>query len=156
MKTYTVHQPPGESADVGALAERIVFIREGFSWFAFLFPVVWLVWNRLWLEFIGFIGVIVLVELLAQALGAGPMLGAWLAAAIGLVLGFEAHDLRRGKLERSGWRMVATVVGPDRVACELKFFDGWLARTKRSMLTARELVSGIDAGRPRAMEWESR
>ena len=43
MKVYTFHVDP----EVAGLAEAVA-IREGFSWLAFLFDVLWLFYWRLW------------------------------------------------------------------------------------------------------------
>ena len=46
MAVFTVHAPAG-----AANADATVFVREGFSWSAFSFGPLWLLWNRLWLAF---------------------------------------------------------------------------------------------------------
>ena len=37
MSVYTVHEPPQRMADDAVNAERFVFVRDGFSFWAFLF-----------------------------------------------------------------------------------------------------------------------
>ena len=52
---YTVHEQPQPPADREERAERLKFVREGFSLFAFVFPPLWMLVNRLWLVLIGYL-----------------------------------------------------------------------------------------------------
>jgi len=54
MPVYTVHAPFANGADLRA-TDKFVFVRDGFHFWAFLFGVLWLAWNRLWLALIGWI-----------------------------------------------------------------------------------------------------
>ncbi len=47
MSIYTVQAPIGSLGKPDF--ERAVFLREGFSWGAFFFSFLWLLWQRLWL-----------------------------------------------------------------------------------------------------------
>ena len=126
MPLYTVHEPPrGTSRADRAL--RTAFVREGFSWGAFLVPVIWLVWRRMWL---------VLVAYLIVSFALGVFLNRWAPAEIvqlvigfglSLLFGFEANDLRRWSLRRRHWLDRGTVVGTDRATAEHAFFTRWLA-----------------------------
>jgi len=50
MPVYTVHEPPlRKGADEAASADRVMFVRDGFSFWAFLFGPVWMFWRGLWL-----------------------------------------------------------------------------------------------------------
>ena len=50
MPVYTVHEPPPRDSDDAAdAADRFVFVRDGFSFWAFLFAPLWMLWHRLWL-----------------------------------------------------------------------------------------------------------
>ena len=53
MLTFTVHEPPDPPADRIDRAERLAFVRDGFSWSAALFTPVWLLAHRLWWPFAG-------------------------------------------------------------------------------------------------------
>ena len=50
MTRFVVMDPPARLPAADA-----VFVRDRFSWLAFLFPFVWLLWNRLWLATLGFV-----------------------------------------------------------------------------------------------------
>jgi hypothetical protein len=122
MAVYTVLEPP-PSGDEARDAERVAFVRDGFSWLALLFPLLWLLWHRMWLVLVLWIAVVVLAEWGASFLGGPVPLVA--AAAIAVVMGFEANNLRRWTLERRGWRFAGVVAGADRSECERRFFAGW-------------------------------
>src|SRR5213596_1899745 len=48
MPVYTVHAPSPAGADLRA-ADKFVFVRDGFHFWAMVFGPLWLLWNRLWL-----------------------------------------------------------------------------------------------------------
>jgi hypothetical protein len=122
MAVYTVFEPP-PSGDLMRDADRVAFVRDGFSWAAFLIPLVWLLWHRMWLVLVLWIAVVVLVQWGASLLGAPAPLIA--AVATALLMGFEASSLRRWTLERRRFRFAGVVAGADRSDCERRFFAGW-------------------------------
>jgi hypothetical protein len=122
MAVFTVHEPP-PSGDLMRDAERVIFVRDGFSWPAFLIPFVWLLWHRMWLVLVLWIAVVVLVQWGASLLGEPAPLIATVATA--LVMGFEASSLRRWTLERRRFRFAGVVAGADRSDCERRFFADW-------------------------------
>ena len=103
MPVYTVHAPVANNSDIRA-ADRFAFVRDGFHVWAFLFGPLWLVWHRLWLALIGWIIVVVALDLAMRRLGAG--LTATFAAdlLVALLMGFEAASLARWTLSRRNWR----------------------------------------------------
>ena len=70
MPVYTVHAPVANNSDIRA-TDRFAFVRDGFHVWAFLFGPLWLVWHRLWLALIGWIIVVVALDLAMRRLGAG-------------------------------------------------------------------------------------
>src|SRR5687767_12407826 len=106
MLTFTVHEPPKPLADRIDRAERLAFVRDGFSWSAALFTPIWLLAHRLWWPFAGYVAVQVLIALLGQTAVVHP---GWLtlaSLALGLLIGFEADTLRRWQLARNGWSTI--------------------------------------------------
>ncbi len=63
MTLYTVHLPP-DVVSAEEVAERSVFVKEGFAFFGFAFTGFWLLAQRLWLELIAYLGAIALVSAL--------------------------------------------------------------------------------------------
>jgi hypothetical protein len=128
MTIYMVFEPPRLDDDPVRRAERTVFLRDRFSWGAFLLGPLWLLWRRLWLALFGYIIVVALVTVALRYAGAGPNWRALAAGLIALLLGFEAANLRRRKYMRRGWRDRGIVVGDDLEAAERRFFDGYMER----------------------------
>jgi hypothetical protein len=128
MAVFTVHEPP-PSGDELRDAERVQFVREGFSWPALLVPFVWLIWHRMWLVLVLWLAVSVLTQWGASLLGEPAPLIAGLAVA--LLMGLEANGLRRWTLERRGFELAGIVAGADRTDCERRFFSTWAWRRVR-------------------------
>ncbi len=126
MRSYTLHLPadarPGESVEL----DRAVLVRDGFSWPAFAFTVLWFLFHRLWLA-----ALVVLVGLVALA-AAGFVLG--LPTGAGLIvsllaawlIGLEASSLRRWTLARRGWPARDAVIAATPEEAEARALNRWL------------------------------
>ncbi|MCF3933966.1 DUF2628 domain-containing protein [Acuticoccus sp. M5D2P5] len=108
MAIWTVFEH--EKFDPAERAEKALFVRDGFAWLAMIFPLLWLLANRMWLLFVviailggGIIG------LVSQTLGEDVAI----IVSIGLAVwfGFEARALKRWALKRRGWEMTGVVEG---------------------------------------------
>jgi len=124
MAVYTVHEPPRRNDDALAHTERFVFVRDGFSWPAFLFAPLWMLRHRLWLAFVVYLLVVFALGAATRILGAGDWVLA-ISVLVSLLVGFEASTLRRYGLARRRWNTVGVVVGDDLEAAERRFFDAW-------------------------------
>jgi hypothetical protein len=131
MAVYTVHQPPARTA-AGPLpeAERIVFVRDGFSFWAFLLAPLWMLWHRMWLVLLGYVLLTVVFIWGSAALGASHAALAVVSLFISLLIGLEASTLRRFTLRRRGWTNIGVVSGADLEDAERRFFGAWV-RTPR-------------------------
>lgn len=119
MASFVIMEAPHGKA--GAPEERIEVIRDGFSFWAFVFPFFWLLWHRLWIE-----------AVLVLAAGAVTgMVGSWpafefmssaLAVLISLFVGLEANNLRIAAMRRRGWSESAVIEAGSRAEAELRFF----------------------------------
>ena len=125
MAIYTVYEPPFRSRD-GRHADRIVFVRDGFFWSAFLFPPLWMLRHRLWLTLVAYMVLAAAIIAGAQVLRLPAGTTASILFVISLLIGFEASTLRRRALARRKWTNVGVVVGDDRELAERRFFDAWL------------------------------
>src|SRR6187200_850743 len=54
MPIYTVHQPRLRKYETAPNPERFAFVRDGFSFWAFLFGPLWMLRHRMWLVLIGY------------------------------------------------------------------------------------------------------
>jgi hypothetical protein len=119
MASYVAMQPPG-SSDIRI---RTVFVRDGFSWIAFLFPPVWLLWHRLFVETLLYLAAAVVLATLVEVLDLQP-LSAAITLLLSLYVGLEGPALRMGSLSRRGWRQAGVVDAASRDDAEVRFFGG--------------------------------
>lgn len=127
MAVYTVHQPPARHADPLPDAERFVFVRDGFSFWAFLIAPIWMLWHRMWLVLLGYVVIAGGIEAGLTALGASRTALTVVGLFISILIGLEASTLRRLGLRRRGFRNVGIVSGADREDAERRFFGAWIA-----------------------------
>jgi Protein of unknown function (DUF2628) len=129
MPIYTVHAPTADSAGFAA-ADSFAFVRDGFHfWAAFLGPL-WLAWHRLWLALIGWIVVMIAIDLGMARLGASGSAIFFTNVLIALLMGFEASSIRRWTLSRRNWRQLDIVVADGEESAERRFFDRWTAKQR--------------------------
>jgi hypothetical protein len=128
MSIYTVHAPPAKPG-LAPDPETFVFVRDGFHFWAFLLPPVWMIWRRLWLVLVLYVLVLIVLQIALRPLG---VVGAWsmvVGLLLSLLVGFEAATLRRWTLNRQRWTQLGVVSGSNREAAECRFFDFWLKQT---------------------------
>jgi hypothetical protein len=131
MPVYTVHEPPPARHESEADPIRIVFVPDGFSFWAFLLGPVWLIWHRLWLALLGYIVVAAVLHGALAALGAQSGTRAAVSVLLAILVGLEAHSLRRWTLTRRGWKNAGVVVADDEDVAERRFFDAWTGQISR-------------------------
>src|SRR5436190_10374147 len=102
MSIYTIHVPPAELSP--SSPDRFVFVRDGFSFWAFLLGPVWMLWHRLWLVLLGYCVLAIALQAGLQAMGASSGVKFTTGGLLALLVGLEAATLRRFILARRGWR----------------------------------------------------
>jgi hypothetical protein len=132
VRTYLVFEPAAGGRSLEA-ADRILFVREKFSWTALIFAPLWLLWHRLWLGLLGWLVAVIIIGLVAWVL----MLDQTTASIAGfipsLVVALEGTELRRMKLQRRGYRYAGVVVAQDLEDAERRFFTRWIVPAKAAM-----------------------
>jgi hypothetical protein len=114
MRLYTVHgqapQPPrpGPEGWPEPKGRPPVILREGFSIWPFLFGPFWFLAQRLWVEALA-----MLVLLVAGALLLPDPASSVALFALHLLAGFEGRDRLRARLERKGLVPLGVVAAPD-------------------------------------------
>lgn len=126
MTVFTVHEPPGAPLDRIDRAAVMAFVKDGFTWGAFLLGPIWLLGNRLWLALAGYVVAVAAGGLLLEAVGANHGWHALLVLGLNLIVGWEAHTLKAAKLDADGWAQLGSVSGNGLNDCERRFFEGWL------------------------------
>jgi hypothetical protein len=117
MRVFTIHAKGGERP-------RMRLVREGFSFWAFLFGPLWLVWRGLWLALLGYLVVAVAIAFIPD-----PWEG-FAGIALQLLFGFHARDLERWTLRRRGFAPEGVVAAWDEDEAVLRAVRArpWLAR----------------------------
>src|SRR5262245_20859284 len=111
MSIYTVYEPPLKAHESAPNPERFVFVRDGFSFWAFLLAPWWMLRHRLWLALTGYVILAIALSVALRFAGASTTVMLIAGALFSLLVGFEAATLRRFKLSRRGWTNVGIVVG---------------------------------------------
>jgi hypothetical protein len=146
MSIYTVHEPPLRAAETTPDPYRFAFVRDGFSIWAFLFAVLWMLWHRMWLVLLGYVIVAVGIEGGLRYAGFSAPVLVIVGIFISFLVGIESSTLRRVALARRGWKNVGVVSGSDLEEAERRFFAVWTNETpvKRADAPAAA-ASGVPA-----------
>ncbi|WP_420407710.1 DUF2628 domain-containing protein [Hoeflea sp.] len=108
MSSFLVFAGPGAAVP----DERSKLVADRFAPLALAFPVIWLLFNRLWFEAaIAFVLYIASMMMIADAAWVWP--GLALGFAISLVTALEGRNWRGAALARRGWRLVDLVEADD-------------------------------------------
>ncbi len=116
---YTVHvrRPPRDS-------ERdIRLVKEGFSWPAFFFSLIWALWCRLWLAAAGIFLAEFALGAILSLLGADDVTRLIVSLGFAALVGVVGNDIKRWTLFRQGFLQTAVVSAPDRDSAEQRFWD---------------------------------
>ena len=136
MSIYTVHEPPPKADQAEPDPERFVFVRDGFSFWAFLLAPLWMLRHRMWLVFLGYVIVTVALQFALRLIGASTTVTVVAGFLVSLLIGFEAATLRRFTLGRRHWSNVGIVVGDDLESAERRFFDAWMGGSRTASAAA--------------------
>jgi hypothetical protein len=145
MAVYTVHAPPPSAGTRLETAERFVLVRDRFSWPAFWFGPLWMLWHRLWLALFGYVVLLVGLVVAWRATGGSPAASLVIVFVVALLLGNEAPSLRRLNLQRRGFRLCGVVVGDDLEAAERRFFSALTGDRKEAQPTPASVAPGTAA-----------
>jgi hypothetical protein len=99
---YTVHSKADPLSSLAAL-DGTRFVKDGFSWPAFVFTLVWLLAKRMWVVLALAIAAQILLSAFASFVGAPWWFGALISPLTALLLGFEGNALYRWSLARRGY-----------------------------------------------------
>lgn len=123
-----------------------VFVRDGFSWLAFLFPLPWLLFRRLWLAAIVAVLLYGVSIFLAETyrLDALPVAFSFL---LSLWVSLEGSEARVRRLEGLGWKVDRVMAAHSIADAEETYFAGKAADARRQPIeplpvlpTARPVV----------------
>ena len=116
MAFYSVHSREGYPA------EQALFVREGFSFAAFLFTVVWALWHRMWLAAGILLALSGALALAGNLFGIGDGVIVIAGFAVNLIFGLEARNLQIRSLIERGYRQVGYSHGKNLDEAEIRYF----------------------------------
>jgi hypothetical protein len=148
MSVYTVHEPPLRAGASASDVERFAFVRDGFSWWAFLFAPLWMLRHRMWLVFVCYAVISGGLATLVRIFGVPAAVVGLIGLLISLLVGLEAGTLRRFTLDGRGWKNLGVVSGDDREDAERRFFDAWLQRKNSPSSVPHTPMPGPAAAAP--------
>ncbi|WP_108682430.1 DUF2628 domain-containing protein [Methyloceanibacter sp. wino2] len=125
MTVYSVYEP-ADDADLDARAGKVAFVKEGIAWLALIVPILWLIYQRMWLELIAFLAIFLSLPVVFGSGPAGQEIAGWVSIGLTVLFAFEANDLRSWALRRRGFKFAGTAFGRDQVEAETRFFSRWL------------------------------
>ena len=118
MKIYTVYTHPDKDID-----QKPVFVREGFSFGAFVFGALWALYHRLWLVFLLIVAVDVALGYVSQMhLLLKPTVVA-IQFGFSLMVGYMGNDWIRARLLRSEFELVDITVSDSLLRAEQRYFE---------------------------------
>jgi hypothetical protein len=121
MRIYTVHLGPiPEGAPAGAERD-MVLVKEGFSWPAFYFSVLWALYHRMWLTAALLFAVAALLGAAVEVLD--PARQAAVSLGFSALVGSFANDWRRAALASRGFEETGVVAARGLEAAEHRVLD---------------------------------
>lgn len=107
------------------LPEQAVFVKEGFSFWAFVLGVAWTLYQRLWLPSIAIIVFYFVLSKLEGHEYISHTIGAIVQTGLGLYIGLNANDWLAAKYLRKGYTLIGVVYAKNESDAQLRFFDNW-------------------------------
>lgn len=123
MRTYRVYS----AVEAPERPKDVTLVKEGTSLFAFIIPLIWLLYHRLWLCALGYVAVVMstgaLIEFLTEDASIAAVLHAQLLILFNIWVAFEANALYSNELEYKGMQLVDLIRAPSKDHALLRFFD---------------------------------
>lgn len=132
MATYDIFAPAHARAIIDPVkrasefGSRFVFIRDGLSPLAFVFPAAWFLLHGLYLGFFVYMGVLVIVGALASAMT--PETVFILFTVFNLTIGMEASRIKRLSYRAFGWQPIGAIIAQSRALAAARYFDDVLGQ----------------------------
>jgi hypothetical protein len=141
MPVYTVHAP--SALALREDADKFVFLRDGFHFWAMLLGPFWLLWHRLWLVLLGYLAASAALGGAMALLGAPSNARFLVFLLLAVLMGLEAATLRRWSYSRGKWQLIDFVVADDEEGAERRFFDRWIEGPQAGLPTSYHAPGGL-------------
>ncbi|GEM_PF-5085304 len=114
MHTYSIYY----RKDLPLDGKGLVIVREAFSWFALLIPLLWGLWYRLWLFLLLYLAISFFLQTVLEALPLSGELMFLMALGSCLIVAFAAPFIRSWTYERAGYQELEPVLAGSRQEAE--------------------------------------
>jgi len=101
MARFVIFEPPQASGYEAAA--KAILVRDGFSFWGFLIPPLWLLWHRLYIEAALIVLALVALGLLGDRVQGIGFAASMLTFLLSIYVGLEGAALRMAALRRRGW-----------------------------------------------------
>ncbi|MGH6860201.1 MAG: DUF2628 domain-containing protein [Phyllobacterium sp.] len=118
---------------------KAVFVRDGFAVLAFILPVPWLLFRRLWFEAGLVLAAMIAISMVGSITGHGDMSTA-VTLLLCLLIGMEANNWRTARFERKGFEQRAVIDAENVIDAETVYFH------------ANDVPAALPAERPRLQD----
>lgn len=122
FKLYSVHINPSAPRPY----ETAEFVPEGFSFWAFVFGVMWALYHRLWVLAFILLCLNIALSGMAETMGFSMLSISVLQLGLQLMVGFQANDARRIALTKRGYIVADMVAAHTLLHAEQRFYDRYL------------------------------
>lgn len=146
MKIYTAHSRTAPTGDPARDPDGLIFVKDGFSIWAALFPLPWFLINLMWIPLLAYLALSIGFSIVVQLLGIPDSAVFPSALVLGLLIGFEANNIRRWSLSSKGYRLIGIGSGATREECERRIYEKLAATAARPVPAVPDLMT--DAGHP--------
>lgn len=140
MAIYVVMEPGDVAQDEAQ--ERATFVRDGFSFIAFVMPVLWLLWHRLWLAAAAALILTLGSAVLLEHWGGRPILAVVVPLLLAIYFGNEAPALQLASLRIRGWREWGALEAANRTEAELRYAELASQETVTAVSTPQRAMAG--------------
>ena len=112
-----------EKAEAPEPTDRVVLLREGFTFWAFILGAIWLLAKRQWRLLFAFVAVALVLCVLCNLFNLPPAATALLQIWLQLMLGYHASDLRAWVLKRKGYRFAGVLAAESSMHAQRRYYE---------------------------------
>ena len=132
MRIYTVY----ESND---LVSKIIPIKEGFNWIAFIFSLIWALYNRLWIWAVFITVANVLLVWLLVSLRGDFLVQVTAFMGLAAIIGWISNDVKRQNLAKRGFKEAAILFADNKKTAITRYV---IMATDRNVNTIQNRAGG--------------
>jgi len=134
MALYSVYLPSSGQMTTQEIMGRAIFIKDRFSWGAFLVPPLWLGYRRIWRWLLVYALLEGLLIVGATNIALNPALTGIVSLLIAFFIGICGREWWGAALERRGFELAGIVQGETPEDAERRFYDHYRSARPRNLV----------------------